>query len=92
MVYFRISDDEFEQMLQLCERTGARSVSDLARAAVREFGDRKKDEFLETKGELCRLIEELTESVHRLVGIAEGANRAEDIAADPGMRTAGEST
>jgi DNA-binding transcriptional regulator GbsR (MarR family) len=33
-VYFRISEDEFRQFVQACEKEGARSISDLARSAV----------------------------------------------------------
>ena len=34
LVYFRISEDEFQQLVQLCQREGARSISDLARDAM----------------------------------------------------------
>ena len=47
LVYFRISEDEFHQFVGLCEREGARSVSDLARSAVQRLiadGDRQREE------------------------------------------------
>lgn len=34
LVYFRVSEDEFENYTKLCQTAGARSVSDLARSAV----------------------------------------------------------
>jgi len=47
LVYFRISEDEFHQFVGLCEKEGARSVSDLARSAVQRLiadGDRQREE------------------------------------------------
>lgn len=35
VVYFRISEDEFCQLNRLCEEKGARSLSDMARTAMR---------------------------------------------------------
>lgn len=37
MVFFRVSDEELETMLQECSLRGAKSVSDLARLAVRRL-------------------------------------------------------
>ncbi len=37
LVYFRLSEDEFQRVSSLCETSGARSISDLARLAVEEF-------------------------------------------------------
>ena len=34
LVYFRVSEDEFQQFVQLCHKEGARSISDLARDAM----------------------------------------------------------
>ena len=34
LVYFRVSEDEFQQFVQLCQKEGARSISDLARDAM----------------------------------------------------------
>jgi len=47
LVYFRISEDEFHQFVGLCEKEGARSVSDLARSAVQRLiadGDREREQ------------------------------------------------
>jgi hypothetical protein len=37
VLYFRVSEDEFEQFNRICESTGARSVSDLARFAMQNM-------------------------------------------------------
>ena len=37
LVYFRVSEDEFRQFNHICETTGARSVSDLARSAMQRL-------------------------------------------------------
>jgi len=37
LVYFRVSEDEFQQFNHLCESTGARSLSDLARSAMQSL-------------------------------------------------------
>jgi len=37
LVYFRVSEDEFQQFNQICESMGARSISDLARSAMRRM-------------------------------------------------------
>jgi hypothetical protein len=34
VIYFRISEDEFSELNRLCRQTGARSLSDMARAAM----------------------------------------------------------
>jgi hypothetical protein len=36
-VYFRVSEDEFEEFMGLCRREGARSISDLARDAMHKM-------------------------------------------------------
>lgn len=70
LVYFRISGEEFGEILRACDAKGARSVSDLARAAVQEFIKRPEDqpeqqvvEFL--KG-LQAMMNELRQSVQQL--------------------------
>lgn len=39
IVWFRVSLDEYQRMLDCCASTGARSISDLARVAVTRFTD-----------------------------------------------------
>ena len=44
---FRLSEDEYENLRQLCESGGARSVSDLARDAVHKFMQRDTEQHFE---------------------------------------------
>ena len=37
LVYFRVTEEEFQQLNHLCISRGARSISDLARSAVRNL-------------------------------------------------------
>ena len=37
LVYFRVSEDEFQQFNKICESVGARSISDLARSAIQRM-------------------------------------------------------
>jgi len=72
LVYFRISEDEFRQFVNVCEQEGARSVSDLARSAVQRLiadGHRQKedDEMTEKMHKLEKLIAAVTEQLQMLV-------------------------
>lgn len=88
-VYFRISEEEFHQFVSVCEKQGARSVSDLARNAVQrliaecerqgeELGLEPKVQTLEKLiGDVTRQLQLLTELLqrHELAGHnAAGAN------------------
>lgn len=37
LVYFRVSEEEFQRLASVCHSAGARSISDLARTAVERF-------------------------------------------------------
>lgn len=72
LIYFRISQSEYEQIVGLCERTGARSISDFARSAIRRLivAEPQSDEQLvRTKGALEELLDELKASVRQLVAL-----------------------
>ena len=77
LVYFRISEEEFEQILKACDSKGARSVSDLARAAVLEFIRPAKTEpgqqLSETLNSLSAVLDEINHSVRQLVSNAPPA-------------------
>ena len=69
LVYFRISENEYEQILRLCEVTGARSISDLARSAIQKliFAEpQAEDDLQRTKMALESLLAELRTNVQRL--------------------------
>jgi hypothetical protein len=68
MISVRLSEDEFSAMRQLCEVTGARSVSDLTRDAVRALmrssappglSSTDVEEFRAQIAKLSRKVEEL---------------------------------
>lgn len=71
MVNFRLTEDEYEYLKDLCQREGARSVSDFARTAVcRSIGPPKPDgepldmqiQILDGKvGELDRTVKQIVE-------------------------------
>jgi hypothetical protein len=71
LVYFRISEEEFERMQKACDATGARSVSDLARAAVQEFISPQKNEseaqVFEIVKSLRAVVDEINQSVRQLM-------------------------
>jgi hypothetical protein len=71
LVYFRISEEEFEQILKACDSKGARSVSDLARAAVQEFIRPVKREserqMFEALNSLSAVLDEINRGVRQLV-------------------------
>lgn len=69
-MYFRISEEEFEQILKACDSKGARSLSDLARAAVQEFIRPVKSEteqLFETLNSLSARLDDINRSVCQLV-------------------------
>lgn len=65
LVYFRVSEDEYQQLSALCERLGARSLSDLVRTSLlQRLNMRGADEDgLES---LAAGIERLTRMVEEL--------------------------
>jgi hypothetical protein len=77
LLYFRISQEEFEQIQKACDRKGSRSVSDLARAAVQEFITRDSGSdrpVLETLKSLAAVVDEINMSVRQLVSSADAAH------------------
>lgn len=69
MVSIRLSDEEFRRLRELCMTSGARSLSDLARDAMRRLiaGDGTAGEVLtERVAELDQRLSHLQEKVTRL--------------------------
>ena len=86
LVYFRVSEDEFQQFASVCEQSGARSVSDLARNAVQRLiadgqRHRQQDQMEEKIRLLERLIAAVTEQLHFLTMNPVG-DCAFDVGAD----------
>lgn len=65
LVYFRVSEDEYERLNALCHQAGARSLSDLVRRSLLErsgpdgAGGEAVEALAERIDRLARLIEEL---------------------------------
>ena len=79
LVYFRVSEDEFEQFCQMREQQGARCLSDLVRSAmIREVNGVNKDlnhpmatqikQLADQVGQVNLSIQQLTELIHGQVG------------------------
>jgi hypothetical protein len=74
LVYFRVSEDEYQQLSALCERLGARSLSDLVRTSLLRLNMRGADEDgLESLAarieRLTRLVEELRQKLDEGPGV-----------------------
>jgi hypothetical protein len=71
LIYFRISEEEFEQIRKACDARGARSVSDLARAAVQEFispgRSESERELHEIVKSLSTTLEEIRQGMRQLL-------------------------
>lgn len=72
LVYFRISEDEFQKVAEMCQSEGARSLSDFARLAMQRQirdGSETPDTIMKEKlrvideiiGELNRKLQQLTQ-------------------------------
>ena len=69
LVYFRVSEDEYRQYSQICELTGCRCISDLARSAmqiVAQNGLNRKDPVSEKLATLESLVIGLNRKLHEL--------------------------
>jgi hypothetical protein len=61
LVYFRVSDDEFQQLLGMCQSIGGvRSMSDLARSALRRL---MTDQACQSGGGVSGALEQLREAI-----------------------------
>lgn len=63
MVYFRVSEEEFQQFSSLCLQHGARSMSDLVRAALDQLLRQSGDSF---EQEVTRRLKQLEVAVDGL--------------------------
>jgi hypothetical protein len=75
LVYFRLSEEEFERATNFCEPAGARSISDLARIAVEQFltgmhGANRIDGSLQ---QLNLAVSELNERLRELTSMLRAA-------------------
>ena len=69
-IYFRVSEDEFQQFTRICQQEGARSLSDLVRTAMKRTVSGLETETEEPRlRRLDELIHELEVRLQTLVGM-----------------------
>jgi len=70
LVYFRVSEEEFQLFSDMCHMEGARSISDLARVALQRLIQERKlsaeDVFLDKLRLINQVITELSQKVEDL--------------------------
>jgi hypothetical protein len=88
VVYFRVSEDEFRQLHALCELRGERSLSDLARSAMRQMlqgnGGAGEQTVAQKLSQLDATLAELSQALKRFA--AEGKASARKASATKGDR------
>jgi hypothetical protein len=67
LVYFRVSEDEFQQFNHFCESTGARSLSDLARSAMHTLMQVSSTQQIDCISARLNLLENLIRELNREV-------------------------
>ena len=78
-MYFRISEEDFHRLVDLCPAHGARSISELARSAMQNIirgeqdgaGDR---EVVETLHAIDKTVSEMNQNLKRLMPSDTGDN------------------
>ena len=90
LVYFRVTEDEFQQLNLLCQSTGAHSISDLARCAVRTLMDARgnhadpvSDRLYVLETQVDNLNQRILQLVMTLGGNGFRATSPRDGAQDP---------
>jgi hypothetical protein len=70
VVYVRVSDEEFRTFRDLCQRHGAKNMSDLVRHAMKTMDNARENNFeAEVTGRLTKLessLELLTRTMERI--------------------------
>src|SRR5437879_5234472 len=93
LVYFRVSEDEFQQFNQICESARARSVSDLARFAVQRMINDSNDgtvghhpnDVVEKLRVLEAGISDLSRRVQELTALVREAGGVRAIQSQPDL-------
>lgn len=87
LVYFRVSEEEFQLFTSMCQSEGARSISDLARVALQRLAHEHKgnseDVFLEKLRLINAALNELWQKV-------QGMNGHLDLAGENGKQLSAE--
>jgi len=78
LVYFRVSEEEFQLFTDMCQIEGARSISDLARLALQRLAQERRvnteDDFIGKLRAITEVLTELGDKVERLKMQLESAD------------------
>ena len=69
LIYFRVSEDEYQKYNHACASTGSRSISELARSAMEsivQHSDKHEDRLTERLSVIETLVSDLNRKVHEL--------------------------
>lgn len=92
IVNFRLSEDEYESLKNVCLTEGARSISDFARAAVCRsitgHSSSPSDELYIRVSKLDDRVEELDRAVRRINEIVVRSNGSDGKCSNEGLLTA----
>lgn len=85
VVYFRVSEQEYERYRQCCQLAGARSVSDLVRAAMEHYLENGNSGLAAV---VTKKLERIEQAVSELNGRVNELSEKARFTAEPGPRTA----
>lgn len=73
LVYFRITEDEFQKFSLLCEAEGARSLSEMARMAIGRSieGQNRIDPVAERLEQLNRRMDKMNDTLKQLTAFLQ---------------------
>ncbi len=78
IVYFRVSEDEFDEVSRACQATGARSISELARSAMIHMIEtpqqNPRNHLFDKLTVLENMVASLNDRVHQLTMILSRDN------------------
>ncbi|MBL8237971.1 MAG: hypothetical protein JNM66_11160 [Bryobacterales bacterium] len=85
IVYFRVSEEDFHRLVDLCPARGARSISELARSAMQsiirgEQGETADREVVETLHAIDRTVSEMNQNLKRLMPASSTSDNGKDNA------------
>jgi hypothetical protein len=71
IVYFRVSEVEFHRLRELCQRSGVRNMSDLARSAIESLTRGDGDEFEREVRERLRQMEDSLDRIRAAINTGQ---------------------
>src|SRR5215469_16456656 len=86
LVYFRVSEEEFQLFTSMCQAEGARSISDLARVALQRLAQEHKgnseDVFLEKLRLINEALNELWQKVQGINGRLDPTGNGKKVSSE----------